>query len=53
MQSWIEPAADAGFRFAMTDLLIAALTHEIVGLAWSLDSGFAAMEALGFVRLYQ
>lgn len=53
MESWVEPAANAGFRFAVTDLLIAALASEVVGLAWSLDSDFAAMEALGFVRLYQ
>lgn len=53
LDSWVGPAANAGFRFAVTDLLIAAMTSEIVGLAWSLDSDFAAMESLGFVRLYQ
>lgn len=52
MGSWVEPAADAGFRFAVTDLLVAALASDIVGLVWSLDSDFAAMETLGFVRRY-
>lgn len=53
MESWIEPGADAGRRFAITDLLIAALANEIIGLVWSLDSDFEAMASLGFVRLYQ
>jgi predicted nucleic acid-binding protein len=52
MQSWVEPAADAGLHFAVTDLLIAALAAEIVGLVWSTDSDFGMMETLGFVRLY-
>jgi predicted nucleic acid-binding protein len=53
VESWIAPAANAGFRFAVTDLLIAAMTSEHVALAWSLDADFAAMESLGFVHLYQ
>jgi predicted nucleic acid-binding protein len=53
VESWVGPAANGGFRFAVTDLLIAAMTNEIVGLVWSLDSDFAAMESLGFVRRYQ
>ncbi len=52
VESWIEPAADAGHRFAVTDLLIAGLADEIGGLVWSLDADFRRMEALGLVRLY-
>lgn len=52
IESWVEPAADAGCHFAVTDLLIAALANEITGLVWSIDADFAAMERLGFVHLY-
>jgi predicted nucleic acid-binding protein len=49
----VEPAADAGLRFAVSDLLIAALAHDLGGLVWSLDADFANMASLGFVRLYE
>ncbi len=49
---WIAMAADAGERFTVTDLLIAALTAEIGGLVWSLDADFERMERLGFVGRY-
>ena len=52
METWIEPAADAGFRFGVTDLTIAALAREIEALVWALDEDFEAMEELGMVRLY-
>jgi predicted nucleic acid-binding protein len=52
LESWIEPAADAGHRFAVTDLVIAALTKEIGGLLWSADDDFARMSELGLVDLY-
>jgi predicted nucleic acid-binding protein len=52
IEGWIEPAADAGRRFAVTDLLIAGLADEISGLVWSLDADFERMESLGMVRLY-
>lgn len=52
IESWIEPAADAGHRFAVTDLLIAGLADDISGLVWSLDADFKRMESLGLVRLY-
>ena len=48
----VEPAADAGFRFAVTDLLIAGLAHEIGALVWALDEDFEPMQTLGMVRLY-
>jgi predicted nucleic acid-binding protein len=49
---WVVNAADAGHRFTMTDLLVAALADERSALVWSLDSDFEHMEKLGFVRLY-
>jgi hypothetical protein len=52
METWIEPAADAGFRFGVTDLTIAALARELDALVWTLDEAFEAMEELGMVRLY-
>jgi predicted nucleic acid-binding protein len=53
VERWIDIAADAGQRFAIIDLLIAALAHELTGLVWSLDRDFERMSDLGFVRLYQ
>jgi predicted nucleic acid-binding protein len=52
-ESWIEPAANAGHRFATTDLLIAGMADEIGALIWSLDSDFTRLESLGYVRLYE
>jgi predicted nucleic acid-binding protein len=52
VEGWIAPAADKGHRFAVTDLLIAALAHEVDALVWSLDSDFTHMEAIGIVRRY-
>ena len=53
IEQWIEPAADAGHRFAVTDLLIAGLAHDVDALVWSLDADFDRMESLGMVRLYR
>ena len=52
VEGWIEPAADAGHRFAVTDLLIAGLAHDVGALVWSVDADFERMESLGLVRLY-
>jgi predicted nucleic acid-binding protein len=52
LHEWIERAADAGERFSIPDLLIAALAAEIGGLVWSLDKDFERMERLGLVSLY-
>jgi predicted nucleic acid-binding protein len=49
---WIARAAEAGQRFAITDLLIARLADEIGGLVWSLDSDFERLARLKLVRLY-
>ena len=52
VSGWVVDAADAGHRFTMTDLLVAALAHERGALVWSIDSDFVQMEKLGFVRLH-
>ena len=49
---WIARAADAGERFAITDLVIARLADEIGALVWSLDSDFERLARLKFVRMY-
>jgi predicted nucleic acid-binding protein len=49
---WMARAADAGQRFAITDLLIARLADEIGGQVWSLDSDFERLARLKLVRLY-
>ena len=53
IEAWIEPAADSGQRFAVTDLLIAGLAHEIGALVWSLDTAFERMQEVGIVNLYR
>ena len=52
IESWVGPACDKGHHFAISDLLIAGLTHEIGGLVWSLDEDFARLEKLGYVHRY-
>jgi len=52
VERWIDPAADKGHRFGVTDLLIAALADEADALVWSLDADFVRMEKLKMVRLY-
>jgi predicted nucleic acid-binding protein len=52
LDAWIARAADAGQRFAVTDLLIARLADEIGGLVWSLDDDFKRLERLKLVSLY-
>ena len=52
VEQWSERAANAGQRFGLTDLLIAALAEESGALVWSLDADFRRMAKLRFVRLY-
>jgi len=52
VERWIESATDSGQRFAIVDLLIAALAHELTALVWSLDNDFQRMSGLGFVQSY-
>lgn len=53
VERWLEAAGDAGARFGMGDLLIAALAEESRSLVWSLDSDFERMQRAGFVRTYE
>jgi predicted nucleic acid-binding protein len=53
VEGWVESAADAGQRFTIVDLLIAALAHELTALVWSLDRDFERMANLNFVQPYQ
>jgi predicted nucleic acid-binding protein len=52
VEGWVDRAADAGYRFAVTDLLIAGLAADVGALVWSLDDDFGRMEAVGLVRRY-
>ena len=52
LDEWIARAADAGERFAVTDLLIARLADEIGALVWSLDNDFERMARLKLIRLF-
>ena len=53
LERWIAPAADAGHRFGVTDLLIASLAADVDALVWSLDADFQRLADLRFVRLYR
>jgi predicted nucleic acid-binding protein len=53
LESWIEKAANAGQRFGITDLLIAAIATERGAPIWSLDPDFARLARLGLVRLHR
>ena len=52
IEGWAGNAADAGHRFGVGDLLIAALAAERDALVWSLDRDFERMARLKFVSLY-
>ena len=53
IETWVDTAFDRGFRFAIPDLLIAALASELGALVWTLDEDFDAMETLGLIRRYE
>lgn len=52
IERWTDLAADAGERFTLPDLLIAAIADELGALVWTLDKDFERMAKLKFVRLY-
>ena len=52
IEGWAGHAADAGHRFSVGDLLIAALASERGALIWSLDRDFERMARLKFVSVY-
>ena len=52
IERWVPAAADKGYRFGLSDWLIAALASEIGGIVWSLDEDFAGLERLKLVSRY-
>jgi predicted nucleic acid-binding protein len=52
LDDFVVRAADAGDRFGLSDLLIAALASEQGALVWSLDGDFERLARLGFAELY-
>jgi predicted nucleic acid-binding protein len=53
IDDWIERASDAGERFGIMDLLIAAIAAEQRVAVWSLDDDFARMSRLRFVEIHR
>jgi predicted nucleic acid-binding protein len=53
IDGWIDHAGDAGERFGVMDLLIAAIAAEQRAAVWSLDEDFARMARLRFVELHR
>jgi predicted nucleic acid-binding protein len=52
LDGWIDQAGDAGERFGVMDLLIAAIAADRQVALWSLDDDFARMARLRFIELH-
>lgn len=53
IEGWIAEAGDAGERFGVADLLVAAIAADHGAELWSLDADFRRMSRLRFVRLHR
>lgn len=53
IDGWIDQAGDAGQRFGVADLLIAAIAADHEATLWSLDDDFTRMARLRFVELHR
>lgn len=52
METWVEKAVSVGQRFGVGDLLIGSVAAERGLPVWSLDSDFARMAGLGWLKLH-
>ena len=52
IDGWVDHAVDAGERFGVADLLIAAIATGRGAKIWSNDTDFKRMARLGFVELH-
>jgi len=52
VEAWVVQAVQAGQRFGMADLLIAATAADHGAQVWSADADFARLERLGCIQCF-